>query len=199
MNVNDAAAQTDRRILFNADARFALKREPGKPVTLEGYAMVWHTLSSDRGGYKVRLLPGSATFTAPALALWHHDYRHPIGNTDNGTLRIASDSYGLRVEIDLPDTTTGRDVAELVEKGYVRGMSFAMLSAPKARVIKGADGQEILEVEEFTFDEVTVTPIPAFVDTSIAVKQPADTPSKHTARTAQSLTLQRLRLDLINV
>src|SRR5690554_4679076 len=110
--------ENDRRIIFTRDSQFAVKREQGKPTTLTGYALVWNALSDDRGGYRVRLKPDSAKFATPTLALFQHNFRDVIGNTENGTLRIMPDTFGVKVEIDLPDTTTGRDVAELVGKKY---------------------------------------------------------------------------------
>src|SRR4051794_26563374 len=116
-----------RRLVFNADARFSLKKAdaatPGKIATLTGYAIVWNALSSDRGGFKVRLLPGSAKFTPNVFALWHHDFSKPLADTASATLRITPDDFGVKVEIDLPDTSAGRDAEELVETKRVRGMS----------------------------------------------------------------------------
>jgi HK97 family phage prohead protease len=184
-----------RRIIFTADARFAVaKPEAGKPATLSGYAVVWNTLSSDRGGYKVRFAPDSATFAAPSLALFHHDYQAVLGNTANGTLRLSSDSTGVKVEIDLPDTQTARDVAALVQGGYVGGMSFAMTDVTDSAASK-ENGQEILEVKKFTLDEVTVTAIPAFEETSIGVK-PKTPNAGYAARAAQRIQLERFKLDL---
>jgi HK97 family phage prohead protease len=152
------------------EAMAANVEKPESVATLSGYAMVWGAVSSDRGGYKVRLLPNSATFTTPTFALYHHEFANVIGNTANNTLRIIPDDTGVRVEIDLPDTCTGRDVEELVEGGYVGGMSFSMVTAPEGNETVEA-GETILNVTGFVCDEVTVTPIPAFVATSIEVAE----------------------------
>jgi HK97 family phage prohead protease len=186
-----------KRIFFTGrdEAKLTFAKSAGSPETigtLTGYAIVWGTLSSDRGGYKVRLQPDSATFATPTHALYHHDYRYVIGNTQNGTLRITPDLYGVKVEIDLPDTTAGRDVATLVGGGYVDGMSFAMLPNPKAETIE-ENGETIFEVSSFTADEVTVTPIPAFSDTSISVK---DFSKNTEERTAHALKLEAYKLAL---
>lgn len=206
-----------RRIVFNANAKLAMKKKPEKftagnasagadagewQATLEGYALVWNTLSDDRGGYKVRLAPGSAKFTTPTLALFHHDFRHIIGNTENGTLRLFPDDIGVRVEIDLPDTTTGHDVAELVEDKYVRGMSFSMIPGEFAE--SEENGVTIITATSFTVDEVTVTGIPSFVSTSIDIAagstaddddQPAEDDGEYSkALAGQSLELERKKL-----
>lgn len=101
---------------FTRDSRFALKPADGKPGTLSGYAIVWNALSTDRGGYVVRLRPGSARPAATTFALYNHEYADPLGRLENGTLRIFNDDTGVRVEIDLPDTQAGRDVATLVPR-----------------------------------------------------------------------------------
>lgn len=152
------------------------KSEP--QITLKGYPICWNVLSSDRGGYKVRLAPGSAKFTTPCLALYGHDFNKPLGNTANGSLRILpADDYGIPVEIDLPDTTSGNDCAEEVEDGYTRGMSFSMANGfeeatDSVEVIDGVE-TKVKTVTKFTVDEVTVTIVPAFVETTIEIK--ADT------------------------
>jgi HK97 family phage prohead protease len=170
---------TDKRTVYSADAKLSIEKTPvadatEPKLTLQGYAIVWNVLSTDRGGYKVRLKPGSATFTDPCLALYHHEFRDLLGNTANGTLRVMPDDVGVKVEIDLPDTTTAADVAELVEDGYLRGMSFSMAKGFEEFEDVEEGGEVIRDVTRFTCDEITVTVIPAFVQTTVAVKDPAE-------------------------
>jgi HK97 family phage prohead protease len=206
-----------RRILYTADARLTVARAarrtthaagpapaagdvPEKIATVAGYAIVWNALSDDRGGYRVRLLPGSAKFTTPAHALLHHDFSKVLGTTRNGSLRVASDAYGVRVEIDLPDTSDGRDVEELIEGRYVEGMSFSMVDAPAGELVT-ENGGKVLNVTAFTCDEVTITAIPAFTDTSVGIEEddePEDEPpaaaAGFSARQRQTIQLARFRI-----
>jgi hypothetical protein len=187
-------AAADARLVFAAAAGDGAAPAPDKIGTLAGYALVWNVLSSDRGGFKVRLLPGSARFADPTHALYHHEYTGgPLADTGTGTLRLFPDDVGVRVEIDLPNTTNGRDVAELVRTRRVRGMSFAMVGDPKFRETTEG-GQPILEAESYLVDEVTVTAIPAFRQTDIGVKDAAA--AGYAARTAQAIRLQQFKLDL---
>jgi HK97 family phage prohead protease len=200
-------ATKKRHVFTTAAAKLAVKfaaapaapaegeaAEPGEwAATLTGYAIMWDTLSDDRGGYRVKLAPGSAKFAVPTLALWHHSYAQPIGNTANGSLRLIPDEVGVRVEIDLPDTTTGRDVAELVGDGYVAGMSFAM--AEVLEFTENDEGEEtIVTFTNYLVDEVTVTPIPAFADTSIQVKGGGEG-NEGDGDYAKSLAADAVRLD----
>lgn len=187
-----------RRQFYTAASRFEIAPPTaGKPTTLIGYACVWDAISSDRGGYKVRLRPGSASFAPLTHALYHHDYRDLLGSTANGSLRLSSDATGVRCEIDLPDTSAGRDVGVLVRDGYVAGMSFYMASIERSRETTEA-GQAILDVEAFTLDEVTITAIPAFKETTITV-QPTTTPAPFAARITDRLRFERARFDLTKV
>lgn len=196
------ADPTSKRTVFNADARFTFAAgADGKPGVLRGYALVWNVLSSDRGGFKVRLLPGSATFANPTYALYQHNFDDLLGDTASGTLRVLpADDYGVPVEIDTPDTTLGRDVFELVRSKRVRGMSFGMVGEPVGKYVKAADGQSIFEASAYGVDEVTVTPIPAFTDTRIdasnfaRIKGPG-----FAALTADALRLERLRIGALSL
>lgn len=185
----------DKRIVFSSDAKFSIT--PGassdSPGTLTGYAMVWNTKSSDRGGYKVALAPGSAKFDKSTFALWNHDEKSPLARTDNGTLKIENDAYGAKVSIALPNTTLGRDVAENVKSGLVQGMSFGMIrKGVKFSTAKDSDGDIVDTFSEFRCDEVTVTQIPAFDATSIAH---AGTPSPY-AQEVERENFSRVQAEL---
>lgn len=196
-----------RRVIFTAAAKLAVVKADAtatpaeKIATLTGYALLWNVLSTDRGGFKVRLLPNSATFATPTLALFHHDYTLPIGNTANGTLRLMPDEIGVKVEIDLPDTGAGRDVEELVENGYMTGFSFAMVDAPEGKKVT-ENGQTILNASKYTVDEITVTMIPAFptvvelAEDDEPEDEAGDDDASFTVRREQSLRLQRFKFDL---
>lgn len=61
-------------------------------------------------------------------ALFNHDPNLLLGRQGAGTLRIGVDSEGLEFEIpNLPNTTAGNDVRELVSRGDLVGASFAFV------------------------------------------------------------------------
>ncbi|NCZ81898.1 MAG: glycerophosphodiester phosphodiesterase [Betaproteobacteria bacterium] len=49
----------------------------------------------------------------------NHDTTQVLASKRAGTLRLSEDSYGLRVEADLPLTTAGRDMAYLIKRGDI--------------------------------------------------------------------------------
>jgi HK97 family phage prohead protease len=174
---NDRQTFASRTTFHNSNARLAIKRakfaDGNDGITVTGYPIVWNTLSSDRGGYKVKLAKNSATFSTPTLALWHHQFDKPLGGTVNNTLRIlAADDVGVPCEIDLDmNTSAGKDAYAYVSSKLVGGMSFSMVNGFESYTEDDEeDGFAILNVSKYTVDEVTITPIPAFAETSIAPK-----------------------------
>ena len=210
-------AETSKRVLFRANAGIAIARltfaaapggasaEPTLTIgTLKGYPIVWGALSDDRGGYKVRLMPGSANFQVPTVALRDHDFGRPLGNTESKTLRILpADDYGLPVEIDLPATSDGRDVAVLFARGDVRGMSFSMVNGFEVSTVMIEDQQKILQVGKFTVDEISVLIDPSFAEAQLSSLTTPQAVGNNTADSgdgygrvhSQSARLQQLRLD----
>ena len=170
---------TSNRQIFTSQEQARITfAEPGEQPaaadtigTIRGYALVWNVLSSERpGGYKVRLLPGSATFLKPTFAIYHHDYTEPLARTDTGTLRILpADDYGQAVEVDLPNTQRGRDVLELVRTRTIQGYSFAMATDPVGHMTQEG-GVEIFNAERYDVDEISPLCIPAFTETTCEVK-----------------------------
>ncbi|TAX72544.1 HK97 family phage prohead protease [Rhizobium ruizarguesonis] len=58
------------------------------------------------------------------LALVDHDPGKVLGRTKSGTLRLSEDARGLRFEIEIPDTSLGRDILAMAVRSDLGGMSF---------------------------------------------------------------------------
>lgn len=149
------------------------KRAEGQMIA--GYAAVFNS-SADIGGYfREIILPGAfadTLKTADVRAYFDHDRGRVLGRSKAGTLRLSEDAKGLAVEIDLPDTSDGRDVRALLERGDVDGMSFGFMvthdewdetSDPPTRTIHKIDLREVSVVSE-----------PAYGDTSVALRSLED-------------------------
>ncbi|OGG44099.1 MAG: hypothetical protein A3F84_27700 [Candidatus Handelsmanbacteria bacterium RIFCSPLOWO2_12_FULL_64_10] len=139
-------------------------REKGKQV-LTGYAALFHR--SDDPGTEFamsadtieRVMPGAfdEAMKAPdVVATFNHNMDHVIGRTGAGTLRLALDERGLKYEVDLPETTIARDLAESVRRGDVAGSSFSFKAN---RTTWGNDnGKRVRELRSVTlYDIAAVT------------------------------------------
>ena len=103
-------------------------------------------------------------------ALINHDPNQVLGRFLAGTMRLSVDQVGLRYEIDLPDTATGRDIATLVERGDVSGSSFSFLDV-QTTYVRGEDGcpdcRELRDVNVFDVGPVT---FPAYEATTTGLR-----------------------------
>jgi HK97 family phage prohead protease len=150
-------------------------RGDGSPARLAGYAVRFNVLSKDLGGFQERIIPGAFDAVlksgADIRALFDHDSSKLLGRTSAGTLRVGKDDRGLWFSVDLPDTTFARDLAVSVKRGDIRGMSFGFRVPPGGdRFIRGTGGTPIREVTAMDLKEITVTSIPAYPDTSVALR-----------------------------
>lgn len=146
-----------------------LRADDGAKVA-RGYAALFNS-ETDIGGYfREVIAPGAFkdALDSDVRALIDHDTGRVIGRSTAGTLRLAEDDKGLAVEIDLPDTSDGRDLAVQLERGDISGMSFGFrvthdewdeAGDTPLRTIRGV---ELYEVSAVAF--------PAYADTEIALR-----------------------------
>lgn len=145
--------------------------------TVAGYAAKFNKLSRNLGGFVEQIAPGAFAKSlgdgVRVLARYNHETL--LGTTDAGTLRVWADDEGLAYEVDLPDTTTGRDVAALAARGDVRFSSFAFHVPP------GGDEWGFTE-QDFPLRTLTgvhlvdVAPVddPAYLDTTSGLRSLAE-------------------------
>lgn len=163
--------------------------------TVAGYAAVFNSPTDICGCWIETIKPGAFRDSLAAgqdvLALYSHELERLLGRRSAGTLRLTEDDKGLRVEIDLPDTTDGRDVQALITRGDLKGMSFGFCvtkqtwdetTEPTTRTIESVD-----------LREVTITADPAYEDTEIGMmelqsrrdKRAADNTARAVSRIAE--------------
>jgi HK97 family phage prohead protease len=119
-----------RRSLSIDDSELRVSDDDGPKIT--GYAAKFGKWSVDLGGFVERIRKGAfdeALKETDTLALKNHDRNLILGRTTSGTLRLKTNSVGLRFEIDPPDTTTGRDAIEEIRRKDIAGCSFSFIAA----------------------------------------------------------------------
>lgn len=149
---------------------------------LEGYAATFGTEARIADFTEV-IRPGAfrGSLGGDVLALVDHDPAKVLGRTKSGTLRLAEDSRGLHFELDIPDTTSGRDVLALAERGDLGGMSFGFTVPDTGQRWQG-DRRELVAVN---LHEISVVSSwPAYEGTTVTAR----------ARAGGSSPLPRLAL-----
>jgi len=96
--------------------------------------------------------------------LWNHDAGEILGSTRARTVNLIEDDRGLRVEGMLPNTTRGRDVAELLKRGDVDAMSFGF-SVPAGGDTWSSNGSE-RTLKQVRLHEVSIVAWPAYTATA---------------------------------
>jgi hypothetical protein len=152
-------------------------KDSGFIATLTGYAAVFNSdslpITNERRGrpFVERVAPGAFAETLTEkrngdeiLSFWAHMPEQPLGRFGKN-LRLSEDERGLRYELDVPDTTAGRDLVENIKHGIVDGVSFGF-SVRQEKFVRGAemDTRTLVKVKLY---EVSPTAIPAYPDTSI--------------------------------
>ena len=141
---------------------------------LRGTAIVFDSLSRDLGGFREIIAPSAVERSLKQAAEIHAFYNHNsdmvLGNTRAGTLVLRADRNGLNVEITPP--TWAANILESVQRGDVRGMSFAFRTRDNdPDWVEWDWDQEIpvRTVKDMEFSEVSIVAKPAYTQTDIAV------------------------------
>jgi len=145
-------------------------RAEGDGMTFTGYASVFNSPSEDLGGFVEYVAPGafkrSLQSRNEVKLLWNHDSGEPLASLRGGTMQLVEDERGLKVTAQLPQTSRGRDVAELLRTNVINEMSFGF------NVIKDSwsrDGQT-RTLESVRLFEVSVVSFGAYKATEAAVR-----------------------------
>jgi len=159
----EAVSKMETRV--NATTYEVRETETGMQFT--GYAAVFNS-DSEPLPFTERIAPGAFIRSLKSRndikLLWNHDTGSVLGSTRAGTLSLIEDDRGLRVTADLPNTTTGRDAAELLKRGDVDAMSFGF-TVPKGGDSWSDDGRE-RTLNEIRLHEVSIVAFPAYSATA---------------------------------
>jgi HK97 family phage prohead protease len=145
-------------------------RAGDKGKTIAGYAAVFNEETDIGGAFREVIAPGAfkGTLDRDIRALVDHDSGRVIGRSKAGTLRLSEDAHGLAVEVDLPDTSDGRDLAVSLERGDISGMSFGFrVTHDEWDETKEIPTRTIRAVELF---EVSAVAFPAYDGTELALR-----------------------------
>lgn len=142
----------------------------GKGNTLTGYAIKFNDATTIGGQFEERVSTTAldGVDTSGTFALYNHDWNAPLGKSGKN-LRLSQDATGLRVDLDLPNTSVANDLAELVRTGVVEGMSFGFTVAEDTW--EQRDGLPLRTIDKIgELFEVTFTPIPAYPTTEVGLR-----------------------------
>lgn len=189
-------------------------RAAGEARQFAGYAALFDTETTIGDYFVESIAPGAFTAAlrsnGDVVALFNHDSGQVLGRRSAGTLRLSEDAKGLAVEIDPPETTLGRDLAESIRRGDIGGMSFGFrvtderwtdppedAALPRRQIL----GLELIEVSVVTFpayDETTIglRSLDAAREALAARARPDSAPDFHASTLRRRLQLAEVSLKL---
>jgi len=169
VNSRSKVKEIERRTFTVQDVE-ARQAEDGT-MRLRGYAAVFND-SSVPLPFKETIAPGAFRKTlseTPDVRLLINHEGLPLARTKNGTLTLMEDDRGLFMDAEIADTTEGRDLYKLVERGDVDQMSFAF------RVIrqKWNEDRSVRTLTEVSLadGDVSVVTYPAYPTTSVEARE----------------------------
>lgn len=98
-----------------------------------------------------------------------HDPSRVLARTASGTLNLSSDKAGLRVDADIADTSVGRDLRILLERGDVSSMSFGFVVKSDEWKMQ-SDGTELRTIHDVDLFDVSAVTFPAYPQTDAAIR-----------------------------
>jgi HK97 family phage prohead protease len=168
-NSRSKMKEIERRTFTVQDVE-ARQAEDGT-MRLRGYAAVFNDASVPLP-FKETIAPGAFRKTlseTPDVRLLINHEGLPLARTKNGTLTLSEDERGLFMDAEIADTTEGRDLYKLVERGDVDQMSFAF------RVIrqKWNEDRSVRTLTEVSLadGDVSVVTYPAYPTTTVEARE----------------------------
>jgi len=191
---------------FISDPVVVEKRDNGSRIV--GYAAVFYR-AGDPGtefrmpnGITERIMPTAFNERGDVRALFNHDPSHLLGRLTAGTLKLSVDQRGLKYEIDMPDTSTGRDVSASIQRGDLTGSSFGFVVRKGGQRFATQDRNEIRELNNVELLDVGPVTFPAYDGSSVGMRSDGETKEFEQAitewrreREAVAVRLRLLTLD----
>jgi HK97 family phage prohead protease len=169
VNSRSKVKKIERRTFTVQDVE-ARQAEDGT-MRLRGYAAVFNDPSVPMPFIET-IAPGAFRKTlseTPDVRLLINHEGLPLARTKNGTLTLTEDDRGLFMDAVIADTSEGRDLYKLVERGDVDQMSFAF------RVIRQKynddRSQRTLTEVSLADGDVSVVTYPAYPTTTVEARE----------------------------
>ena len=199
----------ERRYLAFDDSKLEYRGEgEQKRAYIVGHAAVFNSLSENLGGFR-ELIHRDAfneVLNDDVRCLFNHDSNLILGRSPK-TLKIDVDEKGLRYELELPDTTAGRDLKISLERGDVTQSSFGF-RVEDDEVNEDDEGRWTRTIKKVSrLYDVSPVVYPAYPEATVAKRsleaiiEARDTePSKNEEEAdATSLLEYKLKLNLLKL
>lgn len=141
---------------------------------IEGYAIVFNSLSNDLGGFREIIEPTAIDDelikNSDIVCLFNHNIKLGLlarSYHGRGSLKLEIDEHGLHYSFDAPNTKFGNEILEMVRRGDVAKCSFAFVCG-EDNWTKDENGEYIRRVKKIkNLYDVSLVYHPAYEETEV--------------------------------
>ena len=141
---------------------------------IEGYAIVFNSLSNNLGGFREIIEQGAITDelikNSDILCLMNHDIKKGVlarSYQGRGSLKLDIDEHGLHYSFEAPKTALGDEVLEGIRRGDIAKCSFAFVCG-EDNWTKDENGEYIRHVKKINkLYDVSLVYHPAYDETEV--------------------------------
>lgn len=179
---------------------------------VEGYAIVFNQPSRqlyDRASKKVfteiidpRAVTDLMLSDQDIKMLYNHSNDMLLARSTYGygTLKYEVDEYGVKYRFEMPNTSVGNDVLELIKRGDVWGCSFAFTYAKdgvKDEKRNGHNYRTVIGIE--SIDDFSIVVDPAYLGTYVCTREFCAGDGAADERAANDVARVKLDLDILEM
>ena len=159
---------------FDTEMRASEKND----MEVEGYALKFDketVIGSGAWGYREKISKTALDNAdlSDVVFNYNHNLDSIMARTSNDSLKLNTDSTGLKISTTIVDTSDGVDLYKRIKNGLITRMSFwAVVKKSKWTFVEDdSDEMDLREIEEFgRFIDVSAVTFPAYEDTSITAR-----------------------------
>lgn len=151
------------------------------PRVISGYAAVFNQIAEIGRWYRYKEQIAPTAFEGcdytRCVACFNHNTDSILARYSSGTLKLNVDATGLRFEFEVPNTTVGNDMYELVKRGDISQCSFAFVVAEDTwKYDEEDDSNDLRTINKISeLWDVSLVTYPAYEGTSVDARSAEET------------------------
>lgn len=161
-----------------SDLKVIERDDTSQAKQIQGYAILFNQESTDLGGFTEVIEPTALNGVdlSKVQLIYGHEHNSILARADSGNLTLTVDDSGLFFVATLADTTVANNVYADILAGNLKGMSFGFTIPRNGDTwTRDIHGNVLHTVNQIgILGELTVTPNPAYSETSVEIKRSLD-------------------------
>ena len=147
-------------------------RSSGEEQTVSGLGIVYDSWTELFPGFKEKINQGAAKREKEVKSFVNHNPDNVLSTTEsNPPLELEEEEGGVRYTSPVPPTSYGENLKINLERGNVKGSSFAFyIPEGGDRLWEDEDGVIHREIDKLYYREIGPVTDPAYIDTSASVR-----------------------------